>query len=191
MLHEQLQATIGRDSGKGPNRTLRRKGFTPAILYGPKTPPVRLALDTKTFTKLLFKIHQKNAVITLNINDSVETSSRHVMVKELQTDPIQDTLLHADFYEISLDDEVTLPVPLRYVGKAIGVDHGGDLLVAIHVVKIKGRPLDIPDAIEIDVSGLDMNESLLLKDVKIPEQVKLKTADTLTCVSVVSPRAEV
>ena len=191
MLHEQLQATIGSDCGKGPNRSLRKKGFTPAILYGPKTSPVRLALETKMFTKLLFKIHQKNAVITLNMNDGAETISRHVMVKELQTDPIQDTLLHADFYEISLDNRVTLPVPLRYVGKAKGVDHGGDLLVALHEVMIKGRPLDIPDAIEIDVSGLDMNDSLLLKDVKIPEQVELKSADTLTCVSVVSPRAEI
>lgn len=186
MLQEKLEAKIRNAGGKGVAGSLRRSGFTPAVLYGPKTEPVLLSLETRPFTKSLLRMHGHNAVITLNISNDQTTGERHVMIKEIQTDPVQDFVLHADFYEISLENKVCLPVPLRFVGKAKGVDLGGDLHPAITEIHVHGLPLDIPDFVEIDVTQLELGAGIRLGDITLSDKIELKDDKDTVCVSVIA-----
>ncbi|MDH5299466.1 MAG: 50S ribosomal protein L25, partial [Desulfobulbaceae bacterium] len=95
MLQVEMSARVRKSFGKGAARTTRRAGQTPAVVYGPKTEPLALELNTKDFTKGLIFINRRNAVVNLNIDDGGSTSTRHVVVKEIQADPVQDTLVHA------------------------------------------------------------------------------------------------
>lgn len=187
MLQVDMTAQTRNTFGKGAARVIRRAGKTPAVLYGPKTEPVSLELNTKDFTKGLLFINRRNAVVSLNVDDG--SATRHVMVKEIQADPIHDTLVHADFIEISLEDEMTLAVPIKISGKAKGVDLGGDMHTPVTAVQLTGKPLDIPDFIEIDVAPLSIGESISCADLAIPAGVTLVTDGSSICASVTTAAA--
>ena len=115
-----------------------------------------------------------------------------MLIKDVQKDPVSDTLIHVDFFEIPLDQEITLEVQMRYSGVAKGVDMGGILNITAHTVKLRGLPLDIPDEIEIDVSSLELGgQGVFCKDLSIPENVTLEENPERSCVSVVAPKAVV
>lgn len=189
MLEVELTAAIRTKFGKGASRTLRRDGLTPAVLYGPKIgTPKALQLDTKIFTKSLLGVRRRNAIYSLEIAGDAKL---HVILKETQTNPIYDTLVHADFYEIDLNTPMVRQVPLKYVGKAKGVDLGGELQLSLHKVTLKAKPLDIPDEVEIDLSQLGIEDTITCKDLALPANVEIVGgADTL-CATVVKGREEV
>ena len=192
MLQVDLTAAARKDFGKGASRRLRRDGRTPAILYGPKAETMALSVETDSFTKSLRKIHDQNAIINLDIADSGSKIKRHVMVKEIQKDPVQDNLVHADFLEISLDRPLTMPVLIKYIGTPKGVDLGGILQISARTVHIKGMPLDLPDYIEADVTFLDLEgTSLTCSQLNIPGNVSMAEDPDMTCARVVWPSASV
>ena len=184
MLQVDVTARVRKTFGKGAARTLRRNGWIPGNLYGPKLDPMALELETKPLMKTLLSIHRQNAVINLGIDEGGKTSKRHVMTKEIQTDPVQDSLVHADFYEISLDVPMTLPIPIKYSGKAKGVDLGGELHFAMNTIALKGKVLDLPDLVELDISSLGLGDRLTCKDIKLPKNVSLQEKEDAVCVSV-------
>lgn len=186
MLQFTLDAQVRNSRGKGPSRQLRKKGMTPAVLYGAAgVENVSLEIETRPFTKALITIQDQNAVLTLNITGEGEASTRHVVVKDIQVHPVMNSLLHADFYDIDLTRAVVLSVPVQYAGKAKGVDMGGDMQVVRHAVSLKGMPLDIPDFIEINVSGLGLGDAITCKDIALPENVTLADDGDARCVAVV------
>lgn len=185
MIQVDVTATVRTNFGKGAARSLRRAGQTPAIIYGPKSDTLALTLDTKIFTKTLLDLHRRNAVVGLDIKSDGGEEKRHVLIKEIQVDPILDTLKHADFYEISLDTPSVFKVPVKYKGKAAGVDLGGELITILTEVSIKGNPLDIPDSIEVDIKSLNINDAIVCKDLNIPDNVTLLEDQDQVCVSVV------
>lgn len=186
MLQFDMTATVRQDFGKGAMRSLRQQGQTPAILYGPKTDPLALTLATKEFTKALLTLQGQNAVFSMEVAGGKSKKKRHVMLKEVQTDPVRDTLVHADFYEISLKESITLPVLLKFVGTAKGVDMGGVLHVSLGSIHLQGLPLDIPDAIEVDITKLEINgPGVTCKDLDVPDKVTLLEEADKLCVSVV------
>ncbi len=187
-----MTASLRQNFGKGATRQLRRSGYAPAILYGGKMEPVALAMDAKNLTKDLIRLHGFNAVVTLEIEGEKGKNKHHVLIKDIQTDPITDTVLHVDFLEIELDKEVVMDVAVLYTGKAKGVELGGILNVMKHTVRIKGLPLDIPDEIEVDVTELELTSAgIACGDLSIPENVTLDEELDTVCVSVVAPKAEV
>lgn len=184
MLQVDIAADKRDDRGKGAARSLRRAGRTPAVLYGPKIDPQALSLDTHSFTKALFAVHRRNAVLNLEVNDGGGKSLHHVITREIQTDPIADNVLHADFYVISLEEPLEFQVPLRYKGKAKGVDMGGDLIVSMEKVPLKGKALDIPDAVEVDLAPMGPNSKLTCAELSLPAGVELAVAGDEVCVAV-------
>ena len=182
MLQFDISAEVRTAFGKGAGRRLRAAKKTPAILYGKKIANVPLQLDTKEMTKILLKVQDQNAVITLSIDGIDERPTRHVMVKEVQVDPIRDTLVHVDFYEIDLETPLALPVPLAFSGKAKGVDMGGEMRVVKDKVVLEGLPLDIPDDIPVDVSGLGLNDKITCGDLAVPDKVSLVDDPAAVCV---------
>ena len=188
MLQFDLTAQVRNKFGKGGSRSLRREGMTPAILYGAKkTDPVALQLNTKIFTHALLKLQRQNAVFSLDVEGDGSKAKHHVMVKELQTNPINDTLVHADLLEILLDEPMSLQVPVHYTGKAKGVEMGGELHVNMQTVTLSGLVMDIPDFIEIDVTELDINDRLNCGDLNIPAGIEILEDADLTCVAVGHP----
>lgn len=188
MLQVDLTATVRKDFGKGANRRLRREGRTPAILYGPKAQPLALSIETGFFTKSLLRIHGQNAIVNIDVEDGKSKEKRHVMIREIQKDPVQESVVHADFLELSLDAPITLPVQIIYNGIPIGVDLGGILHIAAKTVRVKGLPLDLPDSIEADVTALELDgPGLTCKDLNIPGQVSLQEKLDMICARVVKP----
>lgn len=185
MLQVEMSASVRDSFGKGAMRRLRGEGITPAVLYGNNKGVTSLQLETKPFLKSLYQISRKNAVVNL----SVDGDTRHVMMREVQTDPVKDSLIHADFYEIDLTQPRTFAVNIEIVGKAIGVDRGGELVIHSNVVELEGIPLDIPDAVTVDVTSLDGGQSILFESLELPENVKLVSDADKVCVEVVSASA--
>ncbi|NTV13424.1 MAG: 50S ribosomal protein L25 [Desulfobulbaceae bacterium] len=186
-----MDASVRTGHGKGPARTLRRMGKTPAVLYGVKSGAVSLSIDTKTMVKELLAIRRRNVVINLDVEENGQKYTKPVLIKEIQVDPLVGDLVHADFCEISLDKPLTLSVPMVYVGKAKGVDLGGEMHINTHSVFVKAKPLAIPDNIEVNVTGLEIGASITFADLVVPEGVTMVDAPTKICVAVTAAAVKV
>ena len=192
MIRQDMSAAVRQDFGKGAAHRLRQSGHAPAILYGRKSEPIALSMETKTLTRDLLRLQGHNVVISLDIEGEKGKVKHHVLIKAIQTDPVTDAVLHVDFLEIDLDKDIVLDVPVKYAGTAIGVDLGGILNIMAHTVKIKGMPLDILDEITVDVTPLELTSAgITCADLAIPENVTLEEELNKVCVSVVAPKAEV
>ncbi|MFC1844930.1 50S ribosomal protein L25 [Thermodesulfobacteriota bacterium] len=192
MIQQDMAASLRQDFGKGATRQLRKNGYAPAILYGGKMEPIALSMDSKTLTKELLKFHGHNVVLSLDIEGDKSKKKHYVLIKDIQTDPITDSVLHVDFLEIHLDKEIVMEVPILYTGTAKGVDMGGILNIMAHTVKIKGLPLDILDEITVDVTSLELGgDGVICGDLPIPENVTLEEELDRVCVAVMAPKAEV
>ncbi len=184
MIEVDLNASMRSQFGKGAARTLRREGLTPAILYGMQSEPMALKLETKPFTQTLLKLQRKNAVFTLKIKSNDDESKKTVVLKEVQIDPVLDTLNHADFLEISLDSPITLSVQVKYSGTAEGVEAGGNLYISKDKVSINGLPMDIPDFLEVDITSLQLNQHITCRDFTIPENITLVEDKDMVCAGI-------
>lgn len=190
---EAVLEAVKRDRfGKNEAGRLRRAGHIPSVLYGGQTEsgkPVAMpiAVPPKELSRILHSESGANTLITLKLG----AESWRVMVKEYQLDPLSHSLLHADFYRVAMDKPITVTVPVVLRGEAPGVKQQGGLLDFVHrEVEIECLPADIPEHIEVDVSGLMLNQSIRLRDVV--ESVKWKPvseADVML-VHVVAPKAE-
>ena len=191
MIQQDMTAAVRQDFGKGATHRLRQSGYAPAILYGKKSEPIALAMETKTLTRDLLRLHGHNVVVSLDIEGEKGKKKHHVLIKDIQTDPITDSVLHVDFLEIDMDKEIVLDVAVVYEGTAKGVDLGGILNIMAHTVKIKGMPLAIPDEIMVDVTPLELTSNgITCGDLTIPENVTLEEELDKVCVSIVAPMAE-
>lgn len=191
MIQQDMTAAVRQDFGKGATHRLRQSGYAPAILYGKKAEPIALAMETKTLTRDLMRLLGHNVVVSLDIEGEKGKKKHHVLIKDIQTDPITDSVLHVDFLEIDMDKEIVLDVAVVYTGTAKGVELGGILNIMAHTVKIKGMPLAIPDEIAVDVTSLELTSSgITCGDLTIPDNVTLEEELDKVCVSVVAPKAE-
>jgi len=192
MIQQDMTAILRQGFGKGPTHQLRLSGYAPAILYGCKMEPIALAMDEKTLTRDLLKLHGYNAVLSLDIEGDTSKKKHYVLIKDIQTHPVTDTVLHVDFLEIELEKEIVMEVPIVYAGTAKGVDLGGILNIMAYTVKIKGLPLDILDEITVDVTPLEVGGTgITCGDLPIPENVTLEEELGRVCVAVIAPKAEV
>lgn len=184
MLQVEMTASIRKETGKGAMRQLRMKGMTPAVVYGAGSESIALQLETQPFFQQLLTIYRTNAVVTLKLDDG---STKHVLMKDVQTDPIKDTLVHADFLEIDVNKSRTFDVPVKYTGVAKGCDLGGFLNVIKQSIAIEGTPLDIPDEFIVDVTELGLGDGINVETISIPENVKFVGEAGQTIVTVAMP----
>ncbi|MGB3211535.1 MAG: 50S ribosomal protein L25 [Desulforhopalus sp.] len=184
MLQVEISASVRNTSGKGPMRQLRLKGMTPAVVYGRGSEAQRLQLDTKTLMSQLLEFYRKNTIVTLKVDGSAEKT---VMVGEVQTDPVRDTLIHVDFCEIDLQKERAFSVPIVLQGKAKGVDLGGRLMVNCDHVVLEGKPLDIPDECTIDVSSMGIGAVVKCSKISIPDNIRMVTDPKTVAVTIMKP----
>lgn len=163
-----LAAEVRKEQKKGPARRLRQQGFVPAIFYGKATGNILLAVKSSD----LFKLHKEkkdHAFIKLMIEDGGKKIEKLSLIKELQIQPLSGKFYHADFYEVDMKKKLAFDVELNFIGKAIGVENGGEIQHIKRDVKVLCLPTDLPDHIDVDVSALEIGHSLKVKDIKIPD----------------------
>ena len=188
-----LEATTRTRFGKNEAGRLRREGQVPSVLYGGTTPeggrPVAqpISVEPKALLKILHSQSGAYTLITLKLG----TEAPKVMLKEFQLDPITHAVLHADFYRIAMDKAITVTVPVVLRGEAPGVKQQGGLLDFVHrEIEIECLPTDIPQNIEVDVSGLMLNQAVRLRDIVGTMAWKPVSDPDIMIAHVVSPKAE-
>lgn len=187
-----LAVEVREGIGKGVARKLRAQNRIPAVFYGRGKAAVSLSLDPARLEKLLHASSAGlNTLIDLDVSGRQDLAGKTVIVKELQREPIRGALVHADLYEVDLTKTIEVSVPIHVVGTAVGVSlNGGILDMALREIDIECLPRAIPSAIEVDVSALDVGESLHVRDLVVPQGVTVLSDEDLSVVSVVLPAAE-
>ena len=187
MSQPVIAARVRKNKGKGAARKLRKNNQIPAIFYGPKTEPVMLAVDYSELKGIMKRGSGENIVIDLQVQSDQGTETRKAMLKDLLMDPVKDTFLHADFYEISMDKKITVGVPIRLVNTPVGAADGGILQHIRRELTISCMPDKLIDFLDLDVSGLDIGDSLHIRDIELPEGITTAEEDHLTVALVAAP----
>jgi len=182
-----LSARIRTSKGKSAMRKVRRENRIPAVFYGPNRDPLLLTVEESDLKGILRQTAGENTILGLQIESDKGNDTLTVMIKELQTDPIQDTVFHADFYEISMDKEITIEIPIHLVNTPIGVTNGGILQQVRREVTVTGLPGNLVDFLEGDVAQLDIGDALHLNQIPLPEGITLEEDETLTIAVVAAP----
>jgi large subunit ribosomal protein L25 len=189
---ENFELTVERrePKGKGGARKLRARGLIPSIVYGPKCQPTAVACEMRELMRLLAE--GRNILINLKIKDGTgrKGGSEHVvMLRELQVDPARGVPIHADLLEVSMKEVMTVEVPIRLVGKAEGTKVGGILEQVRRELEVECLPTDLPSQIEVDVSHLEIGDSIHVEDIQV-EKARILTDLQVTIATVVPPVVE-
>lgn len=183
-----LEGKPRQESGKGYSRRLRATGRIPAVVYGRhSTGATHFSVDPLAIKTAISTPHRFNTLITLKIDGQPE---RQVLVRDFQFDPVSRDLLHADFLEVREDEKVKVKVPLRLVGRPVGVGEGGILSQLRRELELYTLPSAIPENIEVDVSHLKMAQSIHVNEIKLPPGVEVKTTINYTLAVVAVPEKE-
>ena len=186
----ELKTKIRTTTGNGPARRLRISGQIPAVLYGPKTDPVLLSVDKIDLEQVFKKGGIGQVILNLVIQQNGETTTRPAMIKELQTHPLSRNFIHIDFYEIKMDQKITAKIPVVTTGMAKGVEAGGILQIIRRELEVECLPLAVPESIEIDISDLDIGDSIHLGQIHVEGEIEFLEEDDYTVVTVSSPKME-
>jgi len=182
-----LVARVRKTKGKGAAKKLRKMAQVPAVFYGPKTESVMLAVDYPELERLLKQGSSDNVILDLQVQSDQGTETYKAIIKDLLIDPVKDIYLHADFYEISMDKEITVDVPIRLVNSPVGVTDGGILQHIRRKLNISCLPDKMIDTLELDVSGLAIGDSLHVEDIDLPEGILSLEEGHLTVATVAAP----
>lgn len=175
------------DLGKNGSYRMRKEGWVPAVMYGGGEPSVPLAVDRKIMNRLLHNPGGRNHLYVLKLDDQRQ---KQVLIKDFQLDPIRDELVHIDFYAVSEDRPVLMRVPIHTTGVPVGVKTAGGILsVMLHDLPVECLPKDIPETITLDVSGLNVYQSLRVRDIHLGENVRILREPEVIVVQVEITRA--
>ena len=190
MENRSLAVQVRTDKGKEAARKLRHQGLIPAVVYGHREEPIHITLNPQELSKVLKGGAGERALINLTIEGSSQGPiTKTVILKDKQLDPLKRTLLHADLYAIAMDEEIHVNVPIHIIGKAVGAANGGLLEYVLREIEIKCFPGDIPPRIEVDVTSLDIGDSIHVADISL-EKAKIMTDVGQTIVTLVPPVKE-
>jgi large subunit ribosomal protein L25 len=185
----ELKATVRKTTGNSPARQLRRGGQIPAVLYGPQTESVLLSVNVKALEQILKKGNIGSLILSLVIQNGKKLT-KPAMIKELQSHPVSGNFIHIDFYEIDLQRKINVMIPVVTTGNSKGVELGGLLQIVRREIEVLCMPGDIPEAIEIDITDLDIGDSVHVAEIPLGENVELPGDVNFTVVTVLSPTVE-
>lgn len=166
-------------------RELRENGEIPAVVYGSENGSQAISVNYADLKKTLKEIG-RNGIISLNC----QGKEHQVMLSEYQSDPLKQEMYHADFLIVDMSEEVQVNVRVNLVGQSIGVKDGGVLQQSLHEVTVTATPGDIPESIDVDVTELEVNETLYISDLNMKQGVTLNHSGDEVVASVLAPRQE-
>lgn len=185
-----LEGFLRQPAGKGGARALRRAEKIPAIFYGPDSETLAISVAQVSLAKILKKQTSENTLYQLTIKRDEGDMVKIVMLKDLQQHPLDREILHADFLEVSLTKAIEVTIALKLTGKAPGVEKGGILQETSRELDVRCLPTQIPDFIELDVSALEIGDSIHVEDLKLAEGLEILSDPRLSLVTVVQPVEE-
>lgn len=181
-----MKAEERRVRSKGELRRLREEGKVPGVVYGKNIDePTPIVVDEKELQSIL-KTHP-NAVLEMEVPSA---GKQPVMMTDVQRDALSRRLMHIDFHQINMNEEVRTQVPLHVTGDSVGVREGGILSVLLHELEVYCLPGEIPEQIEVDVSALQVGENLLVGDLNLPDRVETRVDAEQVVVTVLAPQKE-
>jgi large subunit ribosomal protein L25 len=186
-LTAQRRTQIGRNAIK----KIKTSGMVPGVIYGSAQEPVNLQINGRELLNLLSRASGENILVELEIVDGGEKQNALAMIQEIQHHPLQREIVHVDFHAVSANETVSAEVPIEAVGEAIGVKvHGGLLEHILRYLEVECLPGDLPQVIEVDVTNLDIGQSLHVRELNLPSGVEAITDAEQTVVAVVESRVE-
>lgn len=189
---EKLDITVEarEKSGKGVARKLRRDGKIPGVLYS-KGDSIPLSLNLLSLNKVFHSSAGENVLINLKIEGAKKKSERIALIRDLQRDPITGQLLHVDLFEVSMDKEIRIKVPIEIIGdQPLGIKEGGMLQHNLREIEIECLPSQIPDRIPVDASSLRIGDTIHVGDLTMEKNIKVITEADQPVVTVAAPISE-
>ena len=182
---KEIKATLRPKAGKGAARSVRREGRTPAVIYGANEAPLAIAVD---HIDIRTKIYAGHFLTTLYDID-IDGKKHRVIPRDYQLDPVKDFPIHVDFLRLAPGSLIRVNVPVHVINteQSPGVKRGGAVNIVTHSLPLRCPPDRIPQAIEVDLAGLDINTSKHLSDIQLPEGVKPVAREDMTLVTIVPP----
>ena len=180
---EKLEVDIRKEQGTSAARRTRLRDRVPAILYHSGLEATPLSMDKKSLYKALRTGQMIFEVL-------VDKKSQFVLLKEVQYHPVTDEVIHVDFQKVKEDEKISLEVAIRSAGESQGVKLGGILVQLLNSVTIKCKPSEIPEFLEVDVTDMEMNTNLSVKDIILPKDVEMITPEDIAIMSVQEPKEE-
>ena len=183
-----LPAELRERAGKGASRELRRQGRVPAVIYGGKEEPTPIHVEAKELVRQLGTGHFMNSIVMVEVGGKTE----RVLPKDVALHPVSDRPLHVDFFRLSKDAKIQVAVPVVFVNEddSPGLKKGGVLNVVRHELELVCESDKIPDEIVLDVTGLDIGDSIHISHVTLPEgSVSAITDRDFTIATIVAPSA--
>ncbi len=177
----KLSARPRSEQGRNAVKTIRARGGVPAVVYGGKEAPANLEISKKDISVLLSHAVSENILVELEIEDGGKKTNRLSLIQEVQHHPVRGDIIHVDFHAVSMTEEIEAEVPLEPTGEAVGVKtYGGLLQQSLRALPISCLPQNLPELIQVDVSALNIGESLHVKDLQLPAGVTAKIDEELT-----------
>jgi large subunit ribosomal protein L25 len=187
---EEIRLTAeGRvQGGKNVARRLRKEGIIPAILYGKDVEPFPLRISAKEWRAVQNRV-KSNTIIKMDLKRDGNAEERPVMLKELQRAVLGDKVLHIDFLQVSMERAVQVEVPIHLVGEPVGIPKGGVIEQHLRSIMVESLPGQIPEKIDVDISALDIGDSVHVNEISLPG-IKLLAPPDVAVVGVTPPQAE-
>lgn len=183
-----IKADTRNATGKGVARKLRREGRIPAVLYGRNVDPVSITVSTKDWEKITRHM-KRNVILDMEITGGKGVENRPVMVKEVQKDGLGVNVMHIDFLQVSMERTVEVEVPIHLKGKSKGEILGGIIDIHLRSARVECLPTQIPEEIVIDITELDIGDSVHVSDISLPG-VKMMEQGGIAILSVIPPTVE-
>jgi len=190
-MAKQVKLKAERRSGTGRSaaRKLKARGVVPAVIYGAKDKAQPLQVSARDVNAMLSHASGENILVELEIDG--EKSNRMALIQEVQHSPVGGNILHIDFHAVSMDEKIHAEVPLETIGIPNGVKNFGGLLEqSLRSLPVECLPRDLPDRISVDVSALNIGDSIHVRDIQLPSGVTAKVQLDLTAFSVLEPAVE-
>lgn len=182
-MHQvELEATLREKKGKEANKKLKAIDMVPAVLYGREEDNISLTINAKELAKVIKA--GENAIINMTLSDNMQET---VILKDWQLHPYKGKILHADFLRISLEESIEMDVPIETIGVAPGQKTGGILETLLREIKIKALPLQIPDFFEVDISHLEIGNTIHVKDLQMNEGIEILSDPEQIVITVAAP----
>jgi large subunit ribosomal protein L25 len=175
---------------RGGLKKVRHNGRVPAVIYGKASAPQNLEIHQKDLDNLIHHSVSENVLVDLDVKDDAKPK-RLALVQEIQHHALSGKVLHVDLHEVSETEKVTIMVPVETHGEAAGVKTGGGVLEhVLFRIKVRALPKDLPEIITVDVSSLEIGQSIHLGDIAVPEGVEILGDKKISVIAVAAPITE-
>ncbi|WP_100405935.1 50S ribosomal protein L25/general stress protein Ctc [Bacillus solitudinis] len=181
-----LKANPRNDLRGSATRKVRKEGYVPGILYGNKIESQPVSVESVEFIKMVREVG-KNGLFSLDVNGKAK---HQVMIHDLQRDPIKNEYTHIDFFEVDMTSEIVAEVAVHLSGEAPGANEGGVVSHLLYNLSVRCLPSEIPEEITVDISSLNIGDSIQVADIRKTMKVEITNEDEETIVTIQPPAVE-